>query len=161
MGLFVKAATRWKGSPARDGEPRRACSLAQLWQGSSSPVIVGGRRHPSVDHHRLARTLPRHRGQRHQPASGTLDGRTDEPQRPPARILVYAQEWSLWLSRSSLPARRVTVALWNRGQDAHDLWIRRLNVAGVMTGAAEGVGMTQSGGLHQGAWRLAPGAWLL
>jgi hypothetical protein len=82
-------------------------------------------------------------------------------QRPPARILVYAQEWSLWLSRSSLPAGRVTVALWNRGQDAHDLRIRRLNVAGVMTGSAEGVGMTQSGGLHQGAWRLAPGRYEL
>ena len=35
----------------------------------------------------------------------------------PARLLVYAQEWSLQPSRASLPAGPVVVQLWNRGQD--------------------------------------------
>ncbi len=30
--------------------------------------------------------------------------------KPPARVLVYAQEWSLWPSRSSLPAGKVVVS---------------------------------------------------
>jgi hypothetical protein len=82
-------------------------------------------------------------------------------QRPPARMLVYAQEWSLWPSRSSLPAGRVTVQLWNRGQDAHDLRIRRLNAGGHMAGSAQDVRVTQSGALHQATWRLGPGRYQL
>ena len=45
-------------------------------------------------------------------------------ERAPAHLLIDAQEWSLWPSRSSLPAGAVDVELWNRGQDAHDTWIR-------------------------------------
>jgi hypothetical protein len=44
-----------------------------------------------------------------------------------ARMLVYAQEWSLWASRETVPRGPVIVQLWNRGQDAHDLHLRRLN----------------------------------
>ena len=78
----------------------------------------------------------------------------------PARLLVYAQEWSLWPSRSSLHAGRVVVQLWNRGQDAHDLKIRRLS-RGAMVGRAQGAGVTQSGKLSQATWRLAPGTYEL
>jgi hypothetical protein len=81
--------------------------------------------------------------------------------RPPARMLVYAQEWSLWPSRSSLPAGRVTVQLWNRGQDAHDLRIRRLGRSGHMVGSTQGVRVTQSGGLSQANWKLGPGTYML
>jgi plastocyanin len=80
---------------------------------------------------------------------------------PPARMLVYAQEWSLWPSRSSLPAGRVTIQLWNRGQDAHNLRIRHLDAAGAMTGSTQGVRVTQSGALHQATWHLAPGRYEL
>jgi plastocyanin len=75
--------------------------------------------------------------------------------RPPARMLVYAKEWSLWPSRTSLPAGRVTVQLYNRGEDAHDLRIRR---RGHTVGA---VAVTQSGELGQATWRLGPGIYEL
>ena len=80
--------------------------------------------------------------------------------RAPARMLVYAQEWSLWSSRPTVPAGRVVVQLWNRGQDAHDLVVRRLS-HGHMVGGAQGVGVTQSGALSQASWRLAPGRYEL
>jgi hypothetical protein len=80
---------------------------------------------------------------------------------PPARLLVYAQEWSLWPSRSTLPAGGVIVQLWNRGQDAHDLRIRRLNRRGVMVGSTQAVGVTQSGQVRQADWHLAKGTYEL
>lgn len=80
--------------------------------------------------------------------------------RAPARMLVYAQEWSLWLSRGSLPAGRVTVQLSNRGQDAHDLRIRRVR-HGDMVGRTQGVAVTPSGGLQQATWKLGPGSYEL
>jgi uncharacterized cupredoxin-like copper-binding protein len=75
-------------------------------------------------------------------------------------MLVYAQEWSLWPSRSSLPAGRVTVQLFNRGQDAHDLRIRRLR-RGEVVGRSQGVRVTPSGTLHQATWKLGPGRYEL
>src|SRR5207253_3249802 len=45
---------------------------------------------------------------------------------PPARVQVVAQEYSYTLSRSSVLAGRVIVELVNRGQDAHDLRMRRI-----------------------------------
>ena len=80
---------------------------------------------------------------------------------PPARMLVYAQEWSLWPSRTHLPAGRVLVQLWNRGQDAHDLRVRRLDRHGRLVGAAQGVAVTQSGALSESSWHLAAGRYEL
>jgi hypothetical protein len=77
----------------------------------------------------------------------------------PSRMLVYAQEWSLTPSRPSVLAGRVTVQLWNRGEDAHDLRIRRLDSTGAMVGRTQGVALTQSGGLHQATWRLGEGTY--
>jgi uncharacterized cupredoxin-like copper-binding protein len=79
----------------------------------------------------------------------------------PARLLVYAQEWSLWPSRSWIPAGRVIVQLWNRGQDGHNLQIRRLTSRGAMIGRAQGAGITQSGLVKQVGWHLAPGSYEL
>jgi len=84
-----------------------------------------------------------------------------DARRAPARILVDAQEWSLWPSRASLPAGSVTVQLDNRGQDAHDLRIRRLNRAGLMTGPTQGVAITQSGQVSSADWHLGPGIYEL
>jgi hypothetical protein len=81
--------------------------------------------------------------------------------KPPARMLVYAQEWSLYGSRASVPAGRVTVQLWNRGQDPHDLRIRRLSRSGRMVGAAQAVRKTGSGALSQAHWRLQAGRYEL
>jgi uncharacterized cupredoxin-like copper-binding protein len=78
----------------------------------------------------------------------------------PARLLVYAQEWSLWPSRPSVRAGKVIVQLWNRGQDAHDLRIRRLS-HGAMTGTTQGDAVTQSGKVSQASWHLAPGTYEL
>jgi uncharacterized cupredoxin-like copper-binding protein len=78
----------------------------------------------------------------------------------PARLLVYAQEWSLWPSRPSVKAGELIVQLWNRGQDAHDLRIRRLR-HGAMVGRTQGDAVTQSGKVSQAAWHLGPGTYEL
>jgi plastocyanin len=76
----------------------------------------------------------------------------------PAHLLVYAQEWSLWPSRPSVPAGTVIVQLWNRGQDSHDLRIRRVNAHGQMVGPILGaVRITPSGQLSQAVWHLKAG----
>ncbi|HTU30456.1 MAG TPA: hypothetical protein VMF07_13820 [Solirubrobacteraceae bacterium] len=78
----------------------------------------------------------------------------------PARLLVYAQEWSLSPSRASLPAGRVVVQLWNRGMDPHDLRARRL-VAGRMVGHTYAVHLTLPGRVSTATWTLAPGRYQL
>lgn len=87
-------------------------------------------------------------------ASASAEKRPAEASQP-AHLLVYAQEWSLWPSRGSVPAGTVSVELWNRGQDAHDLRIRRLGASGKMVGAVLGaVRYTLPGQVHEAAWRL-------
>jgi hypothetical protein len=49
-----------------------------------------------------------------------------QPQRPPARVQVVAQEFRYSLSRTKVRAGRVIVELVNRGQDTHDLDLRRI-----------------------------------
>jgi hypothetical protein len=78
----------------------------------------------------------------------------------PARLLVYAQEWSLWPSRPAIASGAVIVQLWNRGQDAHDLRIRRLT-RGAMMGRTQRDAITQSGKISQARWRLSPGTYEL
>jgi len=80
----------------------------------------------------------------------------------PAHLLVYAQEWSLWPSRTSVPAGKVIVQLWNRGQDAHDLRIRRLDARGQMVGPVLArVKITLSGRVNQTTWNLKVGRYEL
>jgi len=84
------------------------------------------------------------------------------PRPAPAHLLVYAQEWSLWASRRSVPAGTVIVELWHRGQDAHDLRLRRLNAHGQMVGPILGaVRLTPSGQLSQAIWHLRAGRYEL
>jgi uncharacterized cupredoxin-like copper-binding protein len=80
--------------------------------------------------------------------------------RAPARLLVYAQEWSMWPSRPSVKAGTVIVQLWNRGQDAHDLRVRRLS-HGAMVARAQTAATAQSGKLSQATWHLSPGTYEL
>jgi len=47
-------------------------------------------------------------------------------QHPPARVQVVAQEFRYSLSRSRVTSGRVIVELVNRGQDTHDLDLRRI-----------------------------------
>lgn len=48
------------------------------------------------------------------------------PPQPPARVQVVAQEFRYSLSRSTVRSGRVIVELVNRGQDTHDLDLRRI-----------------------------------
>ena len=76
----------------------------------------------------------------------------------PANLLINAQEWSLWPSRSSVPAGTVYVELWNRGQDMHDTMIRRVNAAGQMVGPIDGrVKLTMPGHISDATWHLKAG----
>ena len=76
----------------------------------------------------------------------------------PANLLINAQEWSLWPSRTTIPAGTVYVELWNRGQDMHDAMIRRLNPAGQMTGPILGrVKLTMPGKISDATWHLRSG----
>jgi uncharacterized cupredoxin-like copper-binding protein len=81
--------------------------------------------------------------------------------RAPARMLVTAQEYSLTLSRGSIARGALTVQLYNRGQDAHDLNIRRLGARGQPLGSVQNLALTQSGALTQATWHLAPGRYEL
>ena len=75
-----------------------------------------------------------------------------------ANLLINAQEWSLWPSRPSVPAGKVYVELWNRGQDMHDTMIRRLNAAGQMVGPVVGrVKVTMPGKISDATWHLRAG----
>lgn len=48
-------------------------------------------------------------------------------QHPPARVQVVAQEFRYSLSRTRVRSGRVIVELVNRGQDTHDLDLRRID----------------------------------
>ncbi len=76
----------------------------------------------------------------------------------PQHLLIYAQEWSLWPSRTKLKAGTIDVQLWNRGQDSHDVRVRRLNAHGMMVGKVlDGVSVTPSGDIHSAVWHLQAG----
>ena len=83
---------------------------------------------------------------------------TAAQKRAPAHLLINAQEYSLWPSRSSVPAGTLLVELWNRGQDMHDAWVRRLNAAGQMVGPVLGrVAVTMPGRIRHATWHLKAG----
>ncbi len=94
--------------------------------------------------------------------AGPIAGAAAKLKRAPTHLLVYAQEWSLWPSRSRLPAGTVHVELWNRGQDMHDLRIRHVNPRGQMVGPIDGaVMLTPSGGISYAAWHLRRGHYMI
>jgi hypothetical protein len=82
--------------------------------------------------------------------------------RPTSDLLIDAQEWSLWPSRTSVPAGTIHVELWNRGQDIHDTWIRRVNSHGKMVGPVLGkVAQTIPGAIGHATWHLKAGKYEL
>jgi hypothetical protein len=93
------------------------------------------------------------------PAAGVAAG---SQHRTSSNLLIYAQEWSLWPSRTSLPAGTVYVELWNRGQDIHDTWVRRLNSRGKMVGPVLGkIKQTIPGKVSEATWHLKAGRYEL
>ena len=77
-------------------------------------------------------------------------------QHPPARVQVVAQEFSYSLSRTKVRAGRVIVELVNRGQDTHDLDLRR--IGGMRIYRFPDV---QPGQVVDREWKLAPGRYRL
>jgi hypothetical protein len=60
--------------------------------------------------------------------------------RAPARLLVSGQEYSLVLSRGSVKHGPVLIQFLNRGEDPHDLRLRRIGRSATRTVSAAQVG---------------------
>ena len=78
-------------------------------------------------------------------------------ERPPARLLVSAKEHSLMLSRQSITAGPAVIQYLNRGEDPHDLRMRRIPRRGVSARRTFSVAETPSGDLEELEARLASG----
>lgn len=93
------------------------------------------------------------------PASGMAAGAGTAGS--PARLLVTATEFRLGLSRATVTAGPAIVQLANRGQDGHDLVLRRLDARGRESGPRRALPETAAGGLATRALTLPPGRYVL
>lgn len=91
-------------------------------------------------------------------AVSTAIGAGASSRRAPARLLVSGQEYSLMLSRQTLQSGPAVIQFLNRGQDPHDLRLRRI---GRTTGYAAKAPETRPGRLVELDARLAPGRYRL
>lgn len=82
-------------------------------------------------------------------------------ERAPARMMVSAREHSLVLSRQSIVAGPALIEFLNRGEDPHDLRIRRIVSHGVSARRTFSVPETRSGGLAELEARLPAGRYKL
>ena len=78
------------------------------------------------------------------------------PSPPPARVQVQAQEFAFTLSRLSIKAGPAIVELVNRGEDAHDLRMKRVGGTRVYSWPT-----VQPGAYADRAYRLLPGTYVL
>ena len=63
---------------------------------------------------------------------------------------------------AQVPAGTIYVELWNRGQDTHDTWVRRLNSHGTMVGPVlDKVKQTLPGHISHATWHLKAGKYEL
>jgi hypothetical protein len=81
--------------------------------------------------------------------------------RPPARMLVTADEWMLIASRQAVRAGPLEIQLYNRGEDGHDLAARRVDRDGGWAGRTFRIRETRPGELGEAAWRLKSGKYRL
>ena len=91
-------------------------------------------------------------------AASASVGANSSSKRAPARLLVSGQEYSLLLSRQTLKSGPAVIQFLNRGQDPHDLRIRRI---GRTTGYAASAPEIRPGKLVELDARLAPGRYRL
>jgi plastocyanin len=82
-------------------------------------------------------------------------------ERAPARVMVSAREHSFVLSRQSIVAGPALIEFLNRGEDPHDLRIRRIVNRGVSARRTFSVPETRSGGLAELEARLPAGRYKL
>jgi uncharacterized cupredoxin-like copper-binding protein len=75
---------------------------------------------------------------------------------PPARLLVTAKEFSLSLSRTAIKSGPAIIQLQNLGEDAHDLWLKR--IGGTHTYKIK---VVQPGGVGELDTKLAAGRYRL
>ncbi|MEA2421620.1 MAG: hypothetical protein QOF55_719 [Thermoleophilaceae bacterium] len=75
------------------------------------------------------------------------------PAPAPARLGVVAREWSLTLSRTTLPAGAAVVELQNLGEDAHNLRVERVDG----TGGPLDVPLAEAGERQSGETTLSAG----
>ena len=95
------------------------------------------------------------------PRCGAADVAGARRERPPARLLVSAEEHSLTLSRQSIAAGPALIQYLNRGEDPHDLRMRRIAAQGVSARRTFAVPETPSGDLGKLEARLASGRYRL
>lgn len=86
---------------------------------------------------------------------------TRAPAKGPAPLFVDAREWSVTLSRATVPSGRVAIQLQNAGEDDHDLRLRRLDRRGRPVGPTRAVPMTHPGTLTEATVHLTAGRWKL
>jgi hypothetical protein len=84
---------------------------------------------------------------------------TDASARRPAPLFVDAREWSVTLSRATVPAGRVAIQLHNAGEDDHDLRLRRLDRRGRAAGRSRRVALTHPGAMTEAVVHLTRGRW--
>jgi hypothetical protein len=74
----------------------------------------------------------------------------------PARLFVSAKEWSLVLSRQALASGRARIQLYNAGEDAHDLRLRRVGATRSLAVAETNPGRVTElrSVLRGGTWKL-------
>jgi hypothetical protein len=92
---------------------------------------------------------------------GATDVAGARRERPPARLLVSADEHSLMLSRQSITAGPAVIQFHNRGEDPHDLRMRRIPRKGVSARRTFAVPETRSGDLAELEARLPSGRYRL
>jgi hypothetical protein len=74
----------------------------------------------------------------------------------PSRLMVTAKEWSLILSRQSVNSGAARIQLYNAGEDAHDLRLKRVGGTRSIT-----IAETRPGKLTERATTLRRGTWKL
>lgn len=80
---------------------------------------------------------------------------------PPARLLVTATEFRFALSRATLRPGRAILQLADRGEDAHDLVLRRLDARGREHGVRRTLAETQPGAVTTRTFTLPAGRYVL
>ena len=90
-------------------------------------------------------------------AAALLAGALALPSGAPARMLVTADEWMLVSSRQAVPAGKLDIQLYNRGEDIHDLVLRRRDGSG----PTRRLPATRPGGLAEARWRVRAGRYQL
>ena len=91
-------------------------------------------------------------------AAGGAHTHASTSQRPPARLLVQGTEYRLQLSRGTLKRGPAVIQFVNRGEDPHDLRLRRIGASASRTVR---VPETRPGGLVQFDARLRSGRYRL